>query len=89
MTDVTPPVAVKPPPKAKAAVAVPAPPKRYLPVFILFTSVQLDPLYNSVFPVSGGAPPNTIVEACVPWVEPALPTTSLFKLPLVAQAPIG
>ena len=36
------------PAKAKAEVDVPAPPKPSLPVFKVFFTVQLDPLYNSV-----------------------------------------
>jgi hypothetical protein len=45
------------PPKPKADVCVPAPPKADLAVFIEFTDVQLVPLYSSVTPVTGGIVP--------------------------------
>ena len=46
------------PPKAKAAVWVPAAANRYLAVFKSLTSVQLVPFQDSVAPVPGGPPPN-------------------------------
>jgi hypothetical protein len=42
------------PPKAKAAVCIPAPAKYPLAVFKVIYDVQVDPLYSSVAPELGG-----------------------------------
>jgi hypothetical protein len=56
------------PPKAKAAVCVPQPAKRYLAVFkFVGLDVQVDPSYSSVAPVTGGTvPPKAKAAVCVP-----------------------
>lgn len=55
------------PPKAKADVLIPSPPKFCLAVFKSAVSVQLVPFHNSVFPVTGGmSPPKAKAAVVVP-----------------------
>ena len=66
------------PPKAKAAVWVPAAAKDALAVFKSVVSVQAEPFHNSVFATGVGVcPPNTKPNVCIP--EPATKCLAVFK----------
>jgi hypothetical protein len=68
-----------PPPKAKAAVFVPAPASLCLAVFKSFNSVQLVPFQDSVFPTLTVVSPPNAKAAVLVAPQPAKNVLAVFK----------